>query len=505
MKLNNINGIKRATLILVGIYVIHLILLAFSMSRHELWGDELHSFNIAKASVFFLDLLHNSRYEGHPPLWYTLLFIITRFSHDPVNMQYLHFFISAMLAFVLVFRLNFSPLQSLLILFSYFFFYEYGVLSRNYALGLFFALLITTELQKWDRLKYRNYYLYLFLLSNTHILGLILAASFQVYFLMQVKTEKSSNKIMRFLFSALLLLPALYFIFPPSNSALGTDFWLSIWTKDRLIMAMQAPIKAFIPVPAFWEDHFWNTEFLISLQTGFRFLKFVVPVLSLFLLVILVYLLRGDKKALLFFLVNLVLTLTFSLIFPLSSSRYVGFLFVAFLVALSLSGQLKFLTKQQSIAFFMLLLFQVCGTMIAVTKDWRLPFSESDKISNLYAKVPDKGALITDYWCLNYAMAFLDEPVFCLGYNKEKSFLLWDQELKQGMQEDSLYTKGTAEAMHVNQKEVLYLMTNKNEEELNQSDLQFLKTYRVDLIQNYSEAIEKYSNLYLYRISLKHK
>ena len=503
MKVNKLNGISRATISLVGLYAIYLILLALSINRHELWGDELHSFNIAKASSTFGDLNYNSRYEGHPPLWYTLLFIVTRFSHEPVYMQYLHFFISALLAFVLVFRLKFSLLQNVLILFSYFFFYEYGVLSRNYALGLFFALLICSEFQKGEQLKAWKYYLFLFLLTQTHVLGFMLAASFQVYFLMCLKSENPGMKLKHLLFSALMLMPALYFIFPPSNSALGTDFWLSIWTKDRLFMSMQAPIKAFMPIPAFWEDHFWNTEFLIAMQSRFGLLKFILPVLSLFLLFIVVYILRADKKALLFFVVNLVLTLTFSLIFPLSSSRYVGFLFVAFIVAFSLSGQSQLLTKKQSSAFYTLLVLQFCGTMIGVSKDWSLPFSESNHVKSLYTQVPDKSTLITDYWCLNDAVAFLDEPVYCVGFNTQKSFLLWDKALKQLMQEDSLYTKGTAAAMLLNHKTVLYLMTNKNAEELNESDVHFLLSYQVDLIRNYSEAIEKHSNLYLYRISLK--
>ncbi|WP_315817329.1 hypothetical protein [Paraflavitalea speifideaquila] len=51
----------------------YVLLAIAALFYHEPWGDEIHSWNIAKGSASYLDLIQNSRYEGHPPAWYTIL------------------------------------------------------------------------------------------------------------------------------------------------------------------------------------------------------------------------------------------------------------------------------------------------------------------------------------------------------------------------------------------------------------------------------------------------
>ena len=46
-----------------GLYIA---VLSYTMVHHELWGDELQAWNLAKASVSFPDLITNTRFEGHP-------------------------------------------------------------------------------------------------------------------------------------------------------------------------------------------------------------------------------------------------------------------------------------------------------------------------------------------------------------------------------------------------------------------------------------------------------
>jgi hypothetical protein len=45
-------------------FIIYIIVSGLTIFHHELWTDELHSWNIAKASNSFLTLLSNTRYEG---------------------------------------------------------------------------------------------------------------------------------------------------------------------------------------------------------------------------------------------------------------------------------------------------------------------------------------------------------------------------------------------------------------------------------------------------------
>ena len=80
--------------ILWVIFIVYAIICGYGIAHHELWGDEIHSWNIAKGSSSFFDLIINTRYEGHPPVWYTILWTISKFSHDPSYFQFTHFLIA---------------------------------------------------------------------------------------------------------------------------------------------------------------------------------------------------------------------------------------------------------------------------------------------------------------------------------------------------------------------------------------------------------------------------
>src|SRR5258705_3915967 len=92
--------------ILWGIFILYIVICGYTITHHELWGDELHSWNIAKASKSFFDLISNTRYEGHPPLWYTILWVVSKFTHNLVYIQLVHGIIAGLIVFIILF---FSP------------------------------------------------------------------------------------------------------------------------------------------------------------------------------------------------------------------------------------------------------------------------------------------------------------------------------------------------------------------------------------------------------------
>src|SRR6185369_17729739 len=64
------------------------------VTHHELWLDEAHHWMLAAYSGSLRELLSNARYDGHPPLWHVLLFVLGRFTTAPLAMQLLHVAIS---------------------------------------------------------------------------------------------------------------------------------------------------------------------------------------------------------------------------------------------------------------------------------------------------------------------------------------------------------------------------------------------------------------------------
>lgn len=103
---------------------------------HELWLDEAQAWLIAANATSLGDLAGRLAYEGHPPLWYLLLFGVSRLWRDPLAMQALALLAASAVAFLAAWRSPFTPAQKALFAFSYFPLFEYGVISRGYGLGL---------------------------------------------------------------------------------------------------------------------------------------------------------------------------------------------------------------------------------------------------------------------------------------------------------------------------------------------------------------------------------
>jgi hypothetical protein len=103
--------------------------------------------------------------------------------------------------------------------------------------------------------------------------------------------------------------------------------------SDRFSAIVKAPVRAFLPLPAWWNYHFWNTEFLAEAQTQFSFLKWIIGLLSMVLLLFTTVILRKDKKVFFFYLAILLMFFLLSIIIPFANSRQVGFIFIGFLLA----------------------------------------------------------------------------------------------------------------------------------------------------------------------------
>ncbi len=169
----------------VEIYsVLFIILGIFGVLHHDLWRDELQAWLIARYSHSIPELLYNLRYESHPPLWYFLLFWFKNITSNPKSMQFLHLGLASINAWLVLKFAPFSRLQKVFLIFGWFLFYEFALISRSYVLGVFFIFLfcILARQQKRDYLLLA---LVLILLNFTSILGLILAVAFAAFLVLE--------------------------------------------------------------------------------------------------------------------------------------------------------------------------------------------------------------------------------------------------------------------------------------------------------------------------------
>ena len=492
-------------LVLSGVFIIYAVLAGYAMIHHELWGDEIHSWNIAKASNGFFDLISKTRYEGHPPLWYIILWTISKFTHDPTSIQIAHVVIACLAVFLILFFSPFPLIIKTLIPFGYFFLFEYAVLSRNYTIGLLLAFCICIVMHKEFKGKLFTYYLLLFLLSNSHLLALLLAVSLQLYFLLKLKEEKKTSKLLlkHAVMSIAVLLPSVYFIFPPADSSLSTNYWLDRWNIEHLSAIVYSPVRAFAPIPMWLEYHFWDTNFIIGTGDLKFFPRWTVLSFSIGAMLVSLFLLDREKKAFYFFLAYFFLAALVSLIIPFTNARHVGFIFIAFLIALWFYNLYQPLDKIRIFIVTLLLCAQLPGTVIALTKDIKYPFSNAYRVNELLKKIPERENIVTDYWCLNVLSAFTDKPYYCLDLKREASYLLWNSELNAALKRTDRYSEGLSDFMNQRSVNKVYMISIQRLGKLPQMDKRLPTLFRVKQIDQIEGAIEKGGDLYLYEITPK--
>lgn len=491
-------------MILFGVLVLYILVASYTMLHHEMWGDELHSWNLAKSSNSLKELIDNRRYEGHPPVWHLILWGISSCTHNPHWMQGVHLAIAIATVVLILFYAPLPLWTKVLLPFGYYFLYEYAVLSRNYAIGILAGFLICILLQKEHKYKLWGYYALLLLMSNTHLLAMLLAGCLHLYFLMTLAEQKKGLGViaLHVLLGILIFLPAIGFIMPPSDTDLSIAASMKRWSYDRLLIAAQAPLRAFVPMPAWWKYHFWNWECIIELNAQYKVMKVVSLLLSLGFIWLGVYLLKGSRKSQVLFVANIAFTWIAGLIYPIGTQRYVGFIFIGFIVAYWLYAYKRPLSPAKRKIVNLLLGLQCVAGIFITVKDIRLPFSNFDKVKELVAEVPPGKKVVTEYWALIAGSAYLDQPFYCVDLQQEESFIQWGSNMAVMTRKATRYYDGVKALFEKERLNEIYLYSASAPEILRQTDAKLFAAYKVQLVSKREGAIEKWSNLYLYRISV---
>ncbi|MDX2227933.1 MAG: hypothetical protein SFY92_12685 [Verrucomicrobiae bacterium] len=313
-------------------------LLAFlsltTLLHHELWRDEWQAWMIAKASPTFWDLYKNTRYEGHPALWFVCLQGLTRLSENPLAMQLFHWGLMLTSAALMLARGPFPLWAKTLLLFGYFPLFEYGIISRNYAWSvlLLFAFCAVGESRKPSTLAARL--VLLALLPHTNVFGMIFSILLMAYLVGTWMESPETGKMRRrrdlwILFGGGLLwgtslLGAIHWVSPPPDHiwAGKEQYFLSV---EWMLQTLSALWNAYVPVPE-PAVGFWNTNILSTI-----WLKAMLGVL---LWIFLAGTFLKRKKLLLLFTAGTLCVLAFFYTRYFGYTRHHGHLFLWLIVCL---------------------------------------------------------------------------------------------------------------------------------------------------------------------------
>lgn len=359
------------------------------MGYHECWKDEWQAWLMAR-DMGWGELYAALFYEGHPAIWYyylkiwTLVQSATGIAEDSI-LHISHWLVGVVAWGVFIFRFKWPIWVKAMTLLGYYVFFEYGILDRGYIFVLLFGFLSVLALEEAEE-KPIKFGLYLFLLCQTEVFGVLMAGCLFFNYLLR-KFEGSNfksviqNKTVQKI-SGLAAAGALFFIitvFPRAqHEELGRAYTSEPFSAENFATAFQGD--------------FANT-FLIGLipDTNVFGVTGLGIALSVLVLGALIFFFFPAKRTRWTFLLYAFAFFLFGVaIFP-GGVRQWGMLYVFFLICVELLANEKGAIKMPRAALLVLLLaIQIQYNFRALEKDINHPFTNAELAAEfIKEKVPE--------------------------------------------------------------------------------------------------------------------
>jgi hypothetical protein len=304
-----------------------------TLLRHEMWRDEIEVFVMARDSATLGDLFRSAKLSGHPGLWHLLVYALTRVTHRPVAMQLLNF--SLVLVAVLIFS-RFAPFSRwlrVLFAFGYFPLYEYGAISREYALAMLLVFVLCAVYQRRPQaiipiaallILMALATVYTFILAIAFVLALVGRFLWDESYRSALLARPMRNGLAAFAVLAAMVV-LIFVLRPPTGGRVyhGLNTEVSGAQVERILDEVWNP---YLPLPKFQKE-FWNTN-IVTDTVGSQ------PFLDLLLLAGAIYLLFPNRFALSWYLIGTAGIFLFSALVYFGFLRHHGFLFILLLASL---------------------------------------------------------------------------------------------------------------------------------------------------------------------------
>ncbi len=143
---------------------------------HEPWRDEAQAWLMARDQSIG-ELIHSMGYEVTPGLWHLMLWPLAQLGAPYGAMAALHSVVMIIAAGLIVYFAPFRLWQKTAVVFSYYIFFEYGVIQRHYSLMVLFAFAAAAAYSRRGTDPFL-FGLLLVGLANSSLQGAVLAAGF---------------------------------------------------------------------------------------------------------------------------------------------------------------------------------------------------------------------------------------------------------------------------------------------------------------------------------------
>ena len=233
------------------VIVVFIILSVFVALHHEHWSDEAQAFLIARDSNF-LGIINCCRYEGAPPLWSLIIkvFILLGGTYNTFFILPIIFSVIGMAIFE--FKVDAPLYIKILLPFTYFIFYQYTIVERNYC--LVFPVMMLIAITYKDRMKKPIIYATeIFLLTSICAYTYAIAASLFLLYLFDFYPERNGFENRKRILTAITLMAigfaTILFMCIPANDA--------YFPQSSGIGPMQIIFRSTIGIESMTELAFW--------------------------------------------------------------------------------------------------------------------------------------------------------------------------------------------------------------------------------------------------------
>lgn len=498
-------------------HLLFVALLAFNVMRtlhHAMWRDEMQVFLFSADRPTLPELFRSLAYEPHTDLWHVLVWLAARLSNDPVSMQVVHIALATAVWLLVWFASPFRIVDKILLLLSYFLFWEYFVISRNYVLVALFGFAVIAARSLRPRAALLPFAL-LGALANTMVLGTIWSMVMAARLMLEADGPLR-DRIAGVTIYLVCLAAAFSSIVAPADAA---PYGIHLRFDPAHISGLAAiPAGAMFPVsaqgvldtvrlllsphgatpPQFWNPNPVNQ--ILSVAGGGP--AHALAILGFFLLpALLCSLIVRDWRLTVEFSLSYLGLLAFAALwdFP-GAARHHGIVFLVFVGTVWMAAARGALAGWREASWRGLLVISACGGLLTLTSELR-PFSNGRATAEWLQRhrLADVFIMGSRDTAVSTISGYLRRPVYYLECECFGRFIVWNTRRTLSIDAPEIVSRAQI-ALAANRGGDAILIVNRmiapEEARLNAPNL------TLTLLQSFTGAVEDTENYFVFRASL---
>lgn len=290
--INRITDLSAPPLLKYICFLFFVVLISVISFFHEPWYDEAQAWQIARCASLYDIFFTIPHFEGHPPLWHLILAPFAKLGLPyEFSLSFVNIIFMSAAVWLIIFKTKLPDIMKLTFPFTYFVFYQYGVVSRPYSvMALSFMLCAVFYKDKED--KPFRMVLSLMLLCATSAYGIVYAFLICIAWLIEIMRGKKffafvkdfvkSRTFYSLLLLAFFAVALLLMIFPSKDSLVAvsrTEADALSYVNNYLYTFLIMPFDATIGSVSTADINIFEEDFISAAYIPYFILSIAIYVL----------------------------------------------------------------------------------------------------------------------------------------------------------------------------------------------------------------------------------